>query len=84
LVKGKSFTRLKDPETLVLMVPLEHKELLIEMAPDIYYETDHYKGWPAVLVRLNVIGDKELSQRLADAWRHRAPKRLAGEYQHLV
>jgi hypothetical protein len=84
LVKGKSFTRLKDPETLVLMVPLEHKELLLEMAPDIYYETDHYKGWPAVLVRLNVIGDKELSQRLADAWRHRAPKRLAGEYQHLV
>jgi hypothetical protein len=84
LVKGKSFTRLKDPETLVLMVPLEHKELLLEMAPDIYYETDHYKGWPAVLIRLSAIGDEELSHRLADAWRHRAPRRLAAEYQHLV
>ncbi len=81
LVKGKSFTRLKDPETLVLMVPLEHKELLMEMAPDIYYETDHYKGWPAVLIRLSSIGDDELGQRLADAWRHRAPKRLAASLE---
>lgn len=76
-VKGKSFTRLKDPETMVLLVPLEQKELLMEMAPTIYFETDHYKGWPAVLVRLGAISDAELKQRLAEGWRHRAPKRLA-------
>jgi hypothetical protein len=80
LVKGKSFTRLKDPDTLVLLCPQEQKELLMEMAPDIYYETDHYKGWPAVLIRLDAISDKELSQRLADGWRHRAPKRLAAAH----
>jgi hypothetical protein len=80
LVKGKSFTRLKDPDTLVLLCPLEQKELLMEMAPDIYYETDHYKGWPAVLIRLDAISDEELSQRLADGWRHRAPKRLAAAH----
>jgi hypothetical protein len=80
LVKGKSFTRLKDPQTLVLLCPLEQKELLMEMAPQIYFETDHYKGWPAVLVRLAAISDEELSQRLADGWRHRAPKRLAAAY----
>jgi hypothetical protein len=80
LVKGKSFTRLKDPETLVLLMPLEQKELLMEMAPEIYYETDHYKGWPAVLVRLAVISDAELGQRLAEGWRHRAPKRLASSW----
>ncbi len=81
LVKGKSFTRLKDPETLVLLLPLEQKELLLEMAPDIYYETDHYKGWPAVLVRLAAISDAELKQRLAEGWRHRAPKRLAASVE---
>jgi hypothetical protein len=80
LVRGKSFTRLKDPETLVLLVPLEQKELLMEMAPEIYFETDHYRGWPAVLIRLSAISDRELSQRLADGWRHRAPKRLAESY----
>jgi hypothetical protein len=81
LVRGKSFTRLKDPDTLVLLVPLEQKELLMEMAPEIYFETDHYRGWAAVLIRLSAISDAELSQRLADGWRHRAPKRLAGSYE---
>jgi hypothetical protein len=80
LVRGKSFTRIKDADTLVLLVPLEHKELLMEMSPDIYFETDHYKGWPAVLVRLSAISDAELKQRLLDAWRHKAPKRLAASY----
>jgi hypothetical protein len=80
LVRGKSFTRIKDAETLVLLIPLEQKELLMEMAPEIYFETDHYRGWPAVLVRLAAISDKELSQRLEDAWRAKAPKRLAADY----
>ncbi len=77
LVRGRSFCRMKDEGTLVLLCPLEHKELLMEMAPDIYFETDHYKGWPAVLIRLDAIGDKELAARLEDGWRHRAPARLA-------
>jgi hypothetical protein len=80
LVRGKSFTRIKDADTLVLMVPLEHKELLMEMAPETYFETDHYKGWPAVLVRLSAISDEELGQRLTEAWRHRAPRRLAASF----
>jgi hypothetical protein len=75
-VRDRSFTRLKDPETLVLLVPLEHKELLMEMAPAIYFETDHYRGWPAVLVRLGAISDTELGQRLAEGWRFKAPKKL--------
>jgi hypothetical protein len=80
-VKGKSFTRLKDAGTLVLMLPIEQKELLLEAAPDIYFETDHYRGWPAVLVRLAAIPDDELAQRLVDAWRFRAPPRLALSYR---
>jgi hypothetical protein len=80
-VRDKSFTRLKDSETLVLLVPLEQKELLMEVAPEIYFETDHYKGWPAVLVRLTAISDIELSQRLEDGWRFKAPKRLVASYQ---
>jgi hypothetical protein len=75
-VRDKSFTRLKDPETLVLLVPIEHKDLLIEMAPSIYFETDHYRGWPAVLVRLAAISDEELGQRLREGWRFKAPRKL--------
>ncbi len=48
-------------------------------APDIYFETDHYKGWPAVLIRLVNISDAELKHRIGRAWRMRAPKRLVVE-----
>jgi hypothetical protein len=59
--------------TLVVRCTLEEKELLLEMAPDIYWQTDHYKGWPGLLVRLDVITDEELVHRLAKAHAERAP-----------
>jgi hypothetical protein len=76
-VASKSFCRLKDAQTLVLLCPAEQKTLLMEISPDIYFETDHYVGWPAVLIRLDAITDEELSLRLEDAWRSKAPKTLA-------
>ena len=78
-VRDKTFVRIKDAATLVLLCPSEQKALLMEISPDIYFETDHYVGHPAVLIRLDVIGDEELSLRLEDAWRSKAPKKLAAE-----
>jgi hypothetical protein len=79
-VKTKNFASVRGPQEMVLHCPLEQKDLLMEMAPDIYFQTDHFKGWPGLLVRLDVIGDEELTLRLEDAWRFRAPKRLADAY----
>lgn len=76
-VRRNAFARLKDATTLVLHCPTEQKTLLMEISPDIYFETDHYVGYPAVLVQLPVISDEELSLRLEDAWRFKAPKTLA-------
>lgn len=76
-VRDKSFVRLKDSTTLVLLCPSEQKTLLMEISPDIYFETDHYVGYPAVLVRLDIITDEELSLRLEDSWRFKAPRKLA-------
>jgi hypothetical protein len=76
-VGGKSFVRLKDAETLVLLCPIEQKELLLEVSPEIYFQTDQYAGWPAVLARLEVIGDDELALRLEECWRFKAPKKIA-------
>ena len=79
-VKTKNFASVRGPQEMVLHCPLEQKELLMEMAPDIYWQTDHYRGWPGLIVRLDVIEDEELSLRLEDAWRFRAPKKLADAY----
>ncbi len=76
-VHDRPFASIKADDLMVLHCPLEAKEMLLEMAPDIYFQTDHFKGWPGLLVRLDVISDEELSLRLEDAWRFKAPKKLA-------
>ncbi|WP_104667739.1 MmcQ/YjbR family DNA-binding protein [Ensifer adhaerens] len=80
LVKDKSFVRMKDGDTLVVMCAREEKEMLLELDPRLYFETDHYKGWPAMLVRLSEIDDQSLTGRLVAAWREKAPKRLAATF----
>jgi hypothetical protein len=80
-VKGKSFCRMKEKmeAVLVVMVPLGLKEALIEAEPDKYFETPHYTGWPAMLVRLGAVSDEELANRLECAWMEKAPKKLIGQ-----
>lgn len=76
-VRGKSFCRVKDAVTVVLMCEMADKEMLMVSAPDIYFETDHYRGWPAILVRIHAIPLDELRLRLEKAWLIKAPKTLA-------
>ena len=54
---------------LAVRCPLGRKEVLLEAAAEIYFEDAHYSGYPAVLVRLDVIPDEELAALLKDAWR---------------
>jgi Uncharacterized protein conserved in bacteria len=76
LVGDVPFIRLLDAHTAVLQCPVDQKVLLMEISPDLYFETDHYVGYDAMLVRLDRISDEELSLRLHDAWMFKAPERL--------
>ena len=78
-VAGKGFVRWKASGVLVVLCPLELKEVLLEAEPHLYYETDHYRGWPAMLVRLGAIDDERLADRIECAWREKAPKRLLAQ-----
>ena len=51
--------------------------MLVEAAPERFFDDDHYRGYPAVLVRLDNIDEEELAKLLLEAWRLSAPKRLA-------
>ena len=64
------------PDVVSVRCPLERKDMLIEAAPEIYFDDDHYRGYPAVLVRLAAVGEAELAALLRDAWRLKAPRRL--------
>ena len=60
---------------LAVRCPIERKDLLLEVAPDIYFDDPHYLGYPAVLVRLEAIDAEDLRALLADAagWAVAAP-----------
>lgn len=77
-VRGKSFVRLKeDGRSVVFLVEsVDEQEFLIQAKPSVFYITDHYRGYPAVLARLNALGASECRLRLERAWRVKAPRAL--------
>jgi hypothetical protein len=77
-VKDKLFARIREPGVLMLRVADEgEKDFLLRAAPEKFFTIPHYDGYPSVLVRLEAVDRDELAELLADAWRTRAPKRLA-------
>jgi len=81
-VRGKLFARIwEDGETLVLKIDLDARELLLAADPEVFFLTDHYRGYPYVLVRLPAVDPEQLRELLEDAWRLSAPKRLAASRQ---
>jgi len=64
------------PDVLAVRCLLERKEMLVEAERDTFFDEDHYRGFPAVLLRLDGIEEAELAALMAEAWRLKAPKRL--------
>jgi hypothetical protein len=76
-VKGKFLARLKeDGETVAFRIGFDERDLLMQTRPDVFYITDHYLGYPAVLMRMSAATAKEAADIVAMAWRMVAPKRL--------
>ena len=57
----------------------EEKEALIASDGAKFFTEPHYKGFPAVLVRLPAVGTAELRELIVDAWRTQAPRKLVQE-----
>jgi hypothetical protein len=57
-----------EPSSLGLHMSVEERDRRIAAAPEIYYLTEHYRNYPAVLVRLSAITRDELREALSVAW----------------
>ncbi|HRD26855.1 MAG TPA: MmcQ/YjbR family DNA-binding protein [Caulobacter sp.] len=66
----------RQPRLDVLAVRAEEKEMIVEADPSAFVCDDHYRGFPAVLVRLDRIAEGDLAALLAVAWRCQAPRAL--------
>jgi hypothetical protein len=71
--------RSAEPGSLVVCVDFADRAALLAEAPDVYYVTDHYIGYPSVLVRLSRVTPGVLRDLLGMAYkfvsRSRAPRR---------
>jgi len=78
-VRKKFLARMKeDGETLVLRLDLDEKAFLMEADPEVFFETDHYKGWSGVLVRLERIEPQALRPLVVRRWRLMAARPRSG------
>jgi hypothetical protein len=68
-------------DILAVRCPMESKEMLIAAAPDRFFDDEHYRGYPAVLVRLDVVAEDELAGLLRTGWRAVAPKAVLKRHE---
>lgn len=73
-VQGKLFVWMPqkksvEPGTLGVRIDFDDRAELLAAAPDIFYLIDHYKDYPAILVRLGLIPPDMLKDLLLMSWR---------------
>jgi hypothetical protein len=66
-----------DGENLVLKIGFDERELLMRADPRTFHITDHYRGYPMVLVRLASVAPAQLREILEQAWGALSPARRA-------
>jgi hypothetical protein len=74
--------RVPRPDVLAVRVSdLLDKDALIASDQRKFFTEPHYNGFPAVLVRLELIDVPQLGELVLDAWRCQAPKDLSDSFQ---
>ena len=77
-VRGKFFTRVRrDDDSAVLMdVSFDERDMLLEVEPQTFHITPHYKDYPSVLARLATLDPAQLRGFLDRRWRKLATKTM--------
>ena len=81
-VRKKLLARLKeDGDSLVMLgVPADEREMLVERAPAVFYFTDHYRDYPTVLIRLSQAKRGTIEPFLRRRWRELASRKVVKEH----
>ena len=80
-VNGKAFLYPgREAGSFAIASPLPEKELLMETDPETFWESDHYRGWPAVLVRYGSPDGERIEAVIQRAWWDKAPRALRKQF----
>ena len=82
LLDGKFFSRFNEQEQgLVVHAEEPLRDALLAGKSDVYFTTDHYRNYPALLVRLARVPHAELTALYEAAFRSRAKKKRVAEFE---
>jgi len=87
LLNGRFLARFRDDDTVLVvqLAAIAEREVLMELDPRAFFFTDHYRNYPAVLVRLAEVPPSLLSDILKESCHHVAalppvrPRRKSGK-----
>lgn len=79
-VRGKLFARIhQSGDALVVRVDLDDRDVAMAADPKTYFITDHYTGYPMMLVHPGHVTRAGLAASIEESWRRVATKRLVDE-----
>ncbi len=72
LLNGRFLARFRDDNTVLVvqLATIGERDVLMELDPRAFFFTDHYRNYPAVLVRLAEVPPALLSDVLRESWSH--------------
>lgn len=72
LLNGRFLARFRDGDTVLVLqlATIDDRDFLMQLDPQAFFFTEHYRNYPAVLVRLADVPPALLARVVNDAWRH--------------
>lgn len=71
LLDGRFFARFRDDDTVLVLQlgTIAEREVLMDLDPRAFFFTEHYRNYPAVLIRLEDVPKPLLVDVVKEAWR---------------
>src|SRR2546423_15495885 len=72
LLNGRFLARFRDDDTVLVLqlATISERDVLMELDSRAFFFTEHYRNYPAVLVRLAEVAHPLLIDVVTEAWRH--------------
>src|SRR5881296_4465458 len=72
LLNGRFLARFRDDATVLVLqlATISERDVLMELDPHAFFFTEHYRNYPAVLVRLAEVALSLLTDVVTESWRH--------------
>jgi hypothetical protein len=74
LLNGRFLARFRDDDTVLVLQlrTIGERDVLMQLEPRAFFFTEHYRNYPAVLIRLAEVSLALLADVVTESWRHMA------------